>query len=211
MTASFAVHMSGHVSSSRWRPDRHAVARDRTTARVPVRRPEGRCRAASAPRRPEGACGAGRLATDGRSQAQQRAQFVVTVVSLTPVPEEPSYPQLIVTGSDATSSWGVPLNKWPGQDHGRVAAPALPDLRPAPRLADAAWPYIVVQGRRAARPVPRCPARSPWSQPNADGLVVAHVVPLVEGKRRELDRRDVCPGGPTGQRRAPDPAVKSST
>ena len=44
-----------------------------------------------------------------------------------------------------------------------------------------------------------------WSQPNADGLVVAHVGPLVEGKRRELDRRDVCPGDPTGQRRAPDP------
>ena len=44
-----------------------------------------------------------------------------------------------------------------------------------------------------------------------DSLVVAHVVPLVEGKRRELDRRDVCPGGPTGQRRAPDPMVKSST
>jgi hypothetical protein len=50
-----------------------------------------------------------------------------------------------------------------------------------------------------------------WSQPNADGLVVPHVGPLVEGKRRELDRRDVCPGDPTGQRRAPDPAVKSST
>src|SRR3954452_24109589 len=110
MTASCAVHMSGYVSSSRWRPDRHAVARDRTTARVPVRRPEGRCRAASAPRHPEGACGAGRLATDGRSQAQQRTQFVVTVVSLTPVSEEPSYPQLIVTGYDATSSGGVPLN-----------------------------------------------------------------------------------------------------
>ena len=39
----------------------------------------------------------------------------------------------------------------------------------------------------------------------------AHVVPLVEGKRRELDRRDVCPGGPTGQHRAADPAVESST
>ena len=39
-----------------------------------------------------------------------------------------------------------------------------------------------------------------WTQPNADGLVLAHVVPLVEGKRRELDRRDVCPGDPTGQR-----------
>ena len=38
-----------------------------------------------------------------------------------------------------------------------------------------------------------------WSQPNVDDLVVAHVVPLVEGKRRELDRRDVCPGGPIGQ------------
>ena len=42
-----------------------------------------------------------------------------------------------------------------------------------------------------------------WSQPNADGLVVVHVGPLVEGKRRELDRRDVCPGDPTGQRRRP--------
>ena len=111
MTASSVVHMSGYVSSSRWRPDRQAVARDRTTARVPVRRPEGCCRAASAPRRPEGGCGAGRLATDGRSRAQQRAQFVVTVVSLTPVPAEPSCPQLIVTGSDATSSWGLPLNR----------------------------------------------------------------------------------------------------
>ena len=40
-----------------------------------------------------------------------------------------------------------------------------------------------------------------WSQPNADDLVGPHVVPLVEGKRRELDRRDVCPGGPTGQHR----------
>ena len=50
-----------------------------------------------------------------------------------------------------------------------------------------------------------------WSQPNADGLVVSHVGPLVEGKRRELDRRDVCPGDPTSQRRAPDPAVTSST
>ena len=50
-----------------------------------------------------------------------------------------------------------------------------------------------------------------WPQPNADGLVVAHVVPLVEGKRRELDRRDVCPGGPTGRRREPYPAVQSST
>ena len=39
-----------------------------------------------------------------------------------------------------------------------------------------------------------------WSQPNANGLVVAQVGPLVEGKRRELDRRDVCPGDPTGQR-----------
>src|SRR5688500_4627338 len=83
---------------------------DRTTARVRFDGPEGRCRAASAPLRPEGACGAGRLATDGRSQAQQRAQFVVNVVSLTPVPEEPSYPQLIVNWSDATSSWGVPRN-----------------------------------------------------------------------------------------------------
>jgi hypothetical protein len=44
-----------------------------------------------------------------------------------------------------------------------------------------------------------------WSQPKADGVVVPHVGPLVEGKRRELDRRDVCPGDPTGQRRAPDP------
>ena len=41
-----------------------------------------------------------------------------------------------------------------------------------------------------------------WSQPNADGVVVGHVGPLVEGKRRELDRRDVCPGDPTGRRRA---------
>jgi hypothetical protein len=54
----------------------------------------------------------------------------------------------------------------------------------------------------------RCgsPSRSPDThcpQPNAAELVVSHVVPLVEGKRRELDRRDVCPGGPTGQRRAP--------
>jgi hypothetical protein len=40
-------------------------------------------------------------------------------------------------------------------------------------------------------------ARRP--QPDADHLVDAHVVPLVEGKRRELDRRDVCLGGPTGQ------------
>ena len=48
------------------------------------------------------------------------------------------------------------------------------------------------------------------SQPNAGGLVVAHVVPLVEGKRRELDRRDVCPGDPTGRRRAADPAVHSN-
>jgi hypothetical protein len=38
-----------------------------------------------------------------------------------------------------------------------------------------------------------------WSHPNADGVVVAYVVPLVEGKRRELDRWDVCPGGPTSQ------------
>ena len=37
------------------------------------------------------------------------------------------------------------------------------------------------------------------SQPDADDLVVAHVVPLVEGERRELDRRDVCLGSPTGQ------------
>ena len=53
--------------------------------------------------------------------------------------------------------------------------------------------------------VSRTPIPSPhrssacWSHPDADGLVGAHVVPLVEGKRRELDRRDVCPGGPTGQ------------
>jgi hypothetical protein len=32
------------------------------------------------------------------------------VVTLTPVPEEPSYPQLIATGSDATSSWQVAVN-----------------------------------------------------------------------------------------------------
>ena len=44
-----------------------------------------------------------------------------------------------------------------------------------------------------------------WPQPNVDGVVVPHVGPLAEGKRRELDRRDVCPGDPTGQRRAPDP------
>jgi hypothetical protein len=50
-----------------------------------------------------------------------------------------------------------------------------------------------------------------WSQPNVGDLVGPHVVPLVEGKRRELDRRDVCPGGPTGQHRAADPAVESST
>jgi len=37
------------------------------------------------------------------------------------------------------------------------------------------------------------------AQPNANHLVGAHVVPLVEGKRRELDRREVCPGGPTGR------------
>ena len=49
------------------------------------------------------------------------------------------------------------------------------------------------------------------AQPDADHLVVAHVVPLVEGKRRELDRRDVCPGGPTGQGPGPDPPVRSST
>src|SRR5690242_2846302 len=28
---------------------------------------------------------------------------------------------------------------------------------------------------------------------------LVRTVPLVEGKRRELDRWDVCPGGPTGQ------------
>ena len=50
-----------------------------------------------------------------------------------------------------------------------------------------------------------------WSQPNAAGLVVAYVVPLVEGKRRELDRRDVCPGGPTGLAPSADPAGESST
>ena len=63
---------------------------------------------------------------------------------------------------------------------------------------------------RAPMPLPHRSSAC-WSQPNADGLVVGHVGPLVEGKRRELDRRDVCPGGPTGQRRAPDPAVKSSS
>src|SRR5919112_3625023 len=42
-----------------------------------------------------------------------------------------------------------------GHDHGRVAAPALPDPRPAPQLADAAWPRNVFQGRRAPRPTPR--------------------------------------------------------
>src|SRR4051794_11506395 len=51
------------------------------------------------------------------------------------------------------------------------------------------------------------------SQPHTDHLVGAHVVPLVEGKRRALDRRDVCPGGPTGQgpipwsARSPEPVV----
>ena len=38
MTASFAVHMSGHVSSSRWRSDRHADARGPAVNSRPVRR-----------------------------------------------------------------------------------------------------------------------------------------------------------------------------
>ena len=52
-------------------------------------------------------------------------------------------------------------------------------------------------GRRSLLPLR---SSACWSQPNADGVVVPHVGPLVEGKRRELDRRDVCPGDPTGQR-----------
>jgi hypothetical protein len=39
-------------------------------------------------------------------------------------------------------------------DHGRVASPALPDLRPASQLADPAWPHNLVQGHRAARAAP---------------------------------------------------------
>src|SRR6185295_6528440 len=102
--------MSDQVSSSRWRADRHVDARGTDNRSRPVRRLEGRCRADSAPRRPGGACGADRLATDRRGWAQGRARFIVTVVTLTPVPEEPSYPQLIATGSDATSSWRVTVN-----------------------------------------------------------------------------------------------------
>jgi hypothetical protein len=37
-------------------------------------------------------------------------------------------------------------------DHGRVASSALPDLRPASRLADTARPRIVVQSHRTSRP-----------------------------------------------------------
>jgi hypothetical protein len=40
-------------------------------------------------------------------------------------------------------------------DHGHVAAPARPDLRPAPQLAYAARPRNVIQGHRAPRPASR--------------------------------------------------------
>ena len=87
------------------------------------------------------------------------------------------------------------------------AGPPSPSLAHASRSGRAAlWSASTDRPSRSTR----CgsPSRSPDTrcpQPNAAGLVVSHVVPLVEGKRRELDRRDVCPGGPTGQRRAPDP------
>jgi hypothetical protein len=51
-------------------------------------------------------------------------------------------------------------------DHGRVATPALSDPRPAPQLADAARPRILVQGHRAARPAPRARGTPP-NQPEA--------------------------------------------
>ena len=51
-------------------------------------------------------------------------------------------------------------------DHGRVASPALPDLQPAPQLADAARPRNLVQGHRAARAAPRG-RRTPQNQPEA--------------------------------------------
>ena len=71
---------------------------------------------------------------------------------------------------------------------------------------------VGVDGDRPSRST-RCgsPSRSPdtrYPQPNAAGLVVPHVVPLVEGKRRESDRRDVCPGGPTGNSVTPSSAME---
>jgi hypothetical protein len=143
----------------------------------PVRRLDGRCRADSAPRRPEGACGADRLATDGGGPAQGRARFIVTVVTLTPVPEEPSYPQLIATGSDATSSWRVTVNTVAALQavlpHLRAEGCAsrcykhnngrrFPEGRPALSERDVAVPAEPPAGRSTTaplRPTCRCPRR----------------------------------------------------
>jgi hypothetical protein len=53
-----------------------------------------------------------------------------------------------------------------GHDRRRVAAPALFDPRPAPQLAVAAGPHLVVQEHRAARPTTRG-RRTPQNQPQA--------------------------------------------
>jgi len=63
-------------------------------------------------------------------------------------------------------------------------------------------PLWMIRGRAFPTASTACEraCRSAGRNRTQTGLVVgAHVVPLVEGKRRELDRRDVCPGGPTGQ------------
>jgi hypothetical protein len=158
MTASFAVHMSGHVSSSRRRPDRHADARGPDDGSRPVRRPGVRCRAASAPRRPEGACGAGRLATDGRSQAQGRAQFIITVVSLMSVPEGPSYPQLIVTASRDVFMGSAAQ---PGETDNPKNPGAPPRPRYRSKIRESADACGKVTSRRVARgPIPESMCRS---------------------------------------------------
>ncbi len=93
---------------------------------------------------------------------------------------------------------------------------AHPAGSPSPSLAHASRSgRAVLRSASTDRPSrsTRCgsPSRSPdtrYPQPNAAGLVVPHVVPLVEGKRRELDRRDVCPGGPTGNSVTPSSAME---
>src|SRR6185437_8695965 len=47
---------------------------------------------------------------------------------------------------------GYPVTR---HDHGRVASPALPDLRPAHQLADPVRPHNLVQGHRVACAAPR--------------------------------------------------------
>jgi hypothetical protein len=60
---------------------------------------------------------------------------------------------LVVWGSrsrPAVVTCGDRRNPTPRHDHGCVASPALPDLRPAPQLADPVWPHNLVQRHRAA-------------------------------------------------------------